>query len=681
MGGGRTYTVTGILLSKLFSEYAAFGTYAEGVRFFGAGDTFPTSGSNSFIPSTTANYDGAMLIWERTRTDTSGTLEIGLWSALEGGSGMYWWGNVTGNANIVTTIGVSLPDSTLTFTTTPSTAIIAVKDPLGTPVTSESNGTYIIKQGAAYSYEVSAGGYVADSGTITATSGTASKSVTLTASGGGGTDPSYTVTSFTSENGSITASPATATAGTEITLTIAPKSGYKLTSISAGGATVGGSGNTRTFTMPAGNVTLSATFAEAVFELYSQKGISGAKVLEAAYTQAEFNALATTNAAGYAYLYSANNGSMIVAAGIVTLDELFDNAGITSNWKVGSYLDFATSDSPGGYNKAYSAYENLQECKYYIDGSTQNVVPSGIATIWNSGKVSDNGGSQSATLTAVAAAAKVDSLRFVYGISPSQYNANPAANESITTAMGARSPYGVTAMTLVYDAGKTPTGSVGLDGNGGGSDSDTASGKKDETETKTDDATTTDTTAIVATGTFGDVADNAWYAEAVEYVAAKGLMNGVGEGNFAPNSKLSRAMLVTILHRYAGMPPVDGGKTFNDVPLDTWYSDAALWAAEIGVVNGVGEGNFAPNDDITREQFAVIMFRFARHLGIDTSAAADLSGYDDADSISSWAKDAMAWANAVGLINGRSATELVPNGTATRAEAATLLMRFIESVL
>ncbi len=175
--------------------------------------------------------------------------------------------------------------------------------------------------------------------------------------------------------------------------------------------------------------------------------------------------------------------------------------------------------------------------------------------------------------------------------------------------------------------------------------------------------------------TMKDVKVSDWYYESVMYVIRNGLMNGKGNGFFAPNANLTRAELVTVLYRMAGEPSVDGLEhPFADVAADTWYTDAVIWAYHEGVVNGISETAFAPGADITREQIAAILYRYA-----GAEAAEDaLAGYADADKVSDWAYDAMNWAVSVGLINGMDETTLAPQGNATRAQIATILMRYCE---
>ena len=175
---------------------------------------------------------------------------------------------------------------------------------------------------------------------------------------------------------------------------------------------------------------------------------------------------------------------------------------------------------------------------------------------------------------------------------------------------------------------------------------------------------------------FDDVRSAHWFADAVEYVTENGIMNGTAADTFSPNAPATRAMLVTVLYRLAGSPDADAAHGFADLTRGAWYVDAVAWAAENGIVDGVGSAQFAPNAHITREQLALILYRYAQHCGLDVSAAEDLSGYADVQSVSPWAQAAMRWAVSAGLISGRSASALAPQSGATRAEIAQLLMSF-----
>lgn len=176
-----------------------------------------------------------------------------------------------------------------------------------------------------------------------------------------------------------------------------------------------------------------------------------------------------------------------------------------------------------------------------------------------------------------------------------------------------------------------------------------------------------------------DVDKTRWYHEAIDFAVSNGLMQGMSASSFEPDTPTTRAMIVTILHRLEGSPAPASASGFGDVPADAWYAEAVAWAAENGIVLGFGDGGFHPMESITREQFAAIVMRYCERKGLDTAERADLSGFTDAAVISGWALNAMRWANAVGLISGRSETLLAPRGSATRAEAAQILMRFLLS--
>ena len=179
---------------------------------------------------------------------------------------------------------------------------------------------------------------------------------------------------------------------------------------------------------------------------------------------------------------------------------------------------------------------------------------------------------------------------------------------------------------------------------------------------------------------FADVAADAWYADAVQYVYENGMMSGTSETTFSPDLTTTRGMIVTILYRLENEPTVTGTTAFTDVAADQYYANAVAWAAQNGIVSGIDATTFAPNNAITREQMAAILYRYAQFKGCDVSAKADLSVYTDAAQVSTYATDAMAWANGAQLITGISQTTLTPAGNATRAQVATILMRFCENI-
>lgn len=178
---------------------------------------------------------------------------------------------------------------------------------------------------------------------------------------------------------------------------------------------------------------------------------------------------------------------------------------------------------------------------------------------------------------------------------------------------------------------------------------------------------------------FTDVPENEWFAESVTYVRNKGWMNGMTETTFEPQRSITRGMIVTILYRSEGAPDVKNENLFSDVDEASYYSDPIKWACENGIVNGYDKNTFAPNDEITREQFATILYRYAKTKGMDVSVDAEnseLSFLEDVEKIRPYAMEAMFWAYEKGLIRGVTSVTLEPQGQATRAQAATIFMRF-----
>lgn len=185
-------------------------------------------------------------------------------------------------------------------------------------------------------------------------------------------------------------------------------------------------------------------------------------------------------------------------------------------------------------------------------------------------------------------------------------------------------------------------------------------------------------TAFAASKTsFKDVASTAWYYNAVDYVSSHGIMSGVGNNAFSPETTLTRAQLCQILYNIEKKPYAGNG-SFADVDASAWYSGAVNWAAKQGIVNGVGNGLFEPENSVSREQMVTILYRYAMYKNYSLSDLVSLADYSDASLIGSWAQDAMQWAVSEGIISGTTETTISPQGTATRAQAATMLMRFCQ---
>lgn len=180
---------------------------------------------------------------------------------------------------------------------------------------------------------------------------------------------------------------------------------------------------------------------------------------------------------------------------------------------------------------------------------------------------------------------------------------------------------------------------------------------------------------------FNDVSANDWFASAVDYVTGKGMMNGTADNTFSPKAHTTRGMVVTVLYRLENQPSTSAA-SFTDVASGAYYANAVAWANANGIVSGYGSGKFGPNDKVTREQLAAILYRYAQYKKYDVSVGEDTNilSYDDAQSISSYAIPAIQWACGAGVVTGKSGSKLDPKGNATRAEVAAMLMRFCENV-
>ena len=217
---------------------------------------------------------------------------------------------------------------------------------------------------------------------------------------------------------------------------------------------------------------------------------------------------------------------------------------------------------------------------------------------------------------------------------------------------------------------------------GGGS----SGGKNNNTNTsdqnKNDDTLKPNENKDNSAISFDDVKADGWYYKAVSFVCGKNIMRGTGEKLFEPDGLLNRAMFVTILYRMESEPSASAIR-FSDVKNGEWYTKAVAWASENGIVNGISDSEFAPEDNITREQMAAIIYRYIKFKGEDVSVGenTNILSYDDAEDISEYAIPAFCYVGGAGIMSGRTQSTLNPTGTATRAEAATVIMRMFDNGL
>lgn len=201
------------------------------------------------------------------------------------------------------------------------------------------------------------------------------------------------------------------------------------------------------------------------------------------------------------------------------------------------------------------------------------------------------------------------------------------------------------------------------------------------TERNTNPDTGTENPGTGTGNPFTDVKETDWFYKSVMFVYEKGLMAGTSATTFSPNSNATRAQLAVIFYRMEGKPKVEGQNSFTDVeygPGTAWYYDAVTWAEQSGVVSGYGNGKFGPGDPVTREQLAAIFYRYAQYKGYDVTATGSLDRFTDKDKVSQWAQQPLIWAVSSGIVNGTGDNQLSPQGTATRAQIAAMLQRFIE---
>lgn len=346
-----------------------------------------------------------------------------------------------------------------------------------------------------------------------------------------------------------------------------------------------------------------------------------AAVVAKTYTLSELKALAQTEVVGYQHWK--NGSEKVIASNLyATVGSLLADAGV--EFGAG---DAVTAADPTDFTSTLT-YEDSGVYKYYVneDGATE--VPAAILLSWNTG---------SGTPEDIAKTAYISgSLRFCYGISEQQY-----ADQS---AQGKRLASNIATITVVRAA------------------------KAEEPWVNP----------------FRDVTESDWFYDDVRFANQNGLFNGVEKDLFAPEEPMTRGMLVTVLWRLDGETAPKTATTFTDVDANAYYADAVAWAAGSGIVNGIGGNKFDPEGNVTREQIAAILFRYASLKGVDTAARANLATFPDAEKTSAYAHDALSWAVAAELVKGTkegSTIYLDPQGSATRAQVAAILSRYAQNIV
>ena len=333
---------------------------------------------------------------------------------------------------------------------------------------------------------------------------------------------------------------------------------------------------------------------------------------------------------------------------------------------VGGNKDYTATIS--GSSKTIKVKNSLtDEIKVTVNGESKTIKPSEDATFtYTKPSSSSSGGSSSGKTTYKVTTSAVNNG----GVNASPSNAEKGA--TITITLSPDKGYKLDKLTVTDGSGKT-----------------VSTVKKSDTVytfTMPASAVNVGVSYVKATETpsettFNDVSANDWFASAVDYVTGKGMMNGTADNTFSPKANTTRGMVVTVLYRLENQPSTSAA-SFTDVASGAYYANAVAWANANGIVSGYGSGKFGPNDKVTREQLAAILYRYAQYKKYDVSVGEDTNilSYDDAQSISSYAIPAIQWACGAGVVTGKSGSKLDPKGNATRAEVAAMLMRFCENV-
>lgn len=525
----------------------------------------------------------------------------------------------------------------------------------------------------------------------------------------------YTITTTTSANGRFVVNATKADAGEVVTITTSPNSGYKVSRVSVTGAVASKfTDNVYTFTMPNQNVTVSVTF---------ERGDYQVTLTNYTYDDGRISLSSGTTTTGrYAegervYIYAYPDRDFYVRSLTITRT---DNRQTVNYYESSSSDDVFYFDMPAS-DVTVRAYftDGVYEIATDIDGSGRLTITGedgNVTDVAEEGEeiritASANNGYRLGDIYVTYTDAD-DEDQVIYPEVEYKNNGNvdyywfemPEYDVEIYA------DFGEGDYVAWIDRSDMKNGTIRVSPNVADEDDTVSIYVTPDTGYQLDELIVEDedghdvTTTSLASGTrytfrmpdsdvtvtatfksrsyssnFTDVPRYEWYYEAVSYVASEGLMNGVSTTQFNPNGTASRAQIVTILWRLAGEPSALTG-AFTDVPAGQYYSTAVAWASRQGIVTGVGNNRFEPNSNITREQLAVILYRYAQDAGYTTSASANITGYYDYARVNSYARTAMSWAVGAGLITGTSTTTLSPQDTATRAQVATILMRFCENI-
>ena len=540
-------------------------------------------------------------------------------------------------------------------------------------------------------------GVISDAATLTVNKGVSPTSYSISAD----VDPAGAGTVTVNDS----TSPVSVAAGGTMTLTATANEGYRFTgwTSSGGGTFTDASSNSTTFTMPASDVTVTAQFAKVVtgvkldkeaLELYTGESAT----LTAAVQPSDATNQNVTWQSDNAIVATVNNGTVTAkGAGETTITVQTQDGNYTATCQV-------TVKSRPSYNPPTVSEKTIDAIRDAQPGDTVTVdlsrgstkldkevfeelrgqditlvieLGDGLSWTINGSDIPEN-----AKLADIDLGVTMNS----HGIPVDIINAITGERGSIQLELAHNGAFGFT-MTLSAPLG---TENAGYWANLYHFDEDTNKMSFETAAKINSDGTASlsfshasqyaividDHNHGVIELPFTDVNEGDWFYDPVCFVYENGLMTGTSADTFEPNTSLSRAMLVAVLHRLEGSPAASGSD-FNDVASGDWYAEAVNWAASVGVVNGMGDGSFQPNAAITREQMAAILRNYAAYKGMDVTTSGDLSTYSDAASVSDWAKESMQWAVGQGLLSGMTIDTLQPQGLSTRAQVAAVLQRYL----
>ena len=502
--------------------------------------------------------------------------------------------------------------------------------------------------------------------------------------------PQYTITCNSDNHGWVTVSKDSAEAGETITVHVHPDPGYELATLSGITFVV----NTNTFIMPASDVTITATFKEAELHVNivgpTNDSISVSEPSEGnSYSYGELVTVTVRPDDGY-YLASLTVGGDSVYAyynwyGVYTYSfYIYEDTTVSATFTDGLTVSVSYNDY-GRYGTAVVSGDYWQDDEFdygetvYIecypeDGYAVDEITVTDLVTGRSITVSESFYEDYFYFTMPEHPVRVY-VKFIEG----EYKVNVEKSEHGTVSVDIRNASEDDRVTITVKPDKDYKLTwLYVKGEDGSRVAYAEHPYLDDTYYFYMPDQDVTVTAIFGYAykdlSFTDVHSWDWFYEPVQFVYTMDIMNGVTSTSFAPNSNITRGMVVTMLWRMAGEPYVGGG-SFDDVAANEYYSTAVAWSAKNNIVNGVTDSTFGVNTDITREQLAVILYRYAKSLGYSTTGGS-LIGYSDASSISDYAKDAMAWAVKNEIITGVTYTRLNPTGNATRAAVAQMFMNF-----